>query len=956
MNVIKLLSLFTFLIISAQARAVLKVDQLVINCGETQYCQKTKIRLETLKDTYRNTTHLRQTLKVVVSMGGFRNFHWELNEKAELNTLTINFFPKNIIGSIQVKSSDPLIKEYVERNIKIKSSQWFEDDLLDEETLRLRQYLASKGYPRSEINYNTKTRDNETNIVIDIEPGIPQVLEDIKVTTNSETVRKFATQKFEELKFKNYDVQLVRTKADELELELFSYGYFLTTVTLTPKKKGDNVVLEALIAPVEQWVFDIVQPPPPAVDVKMEFGPIVRELFRRYRRPIDESTLKVGIKDSLKKNGYLNSDIKLTLSRYKNSQNDWVNHSKVEIFEGVRTRVREVHFVGSNYFNERKLKKMWEEQASELSGAGFYDEESNKNFANWLKNQYIQLGFVRASIEDPRVSYGDDPTSANLEYTVVEGSRVFVDEIKFSGLTDQETTEIAESLKTKQGNFFNPIAFAEDIKLITDTLQDLGWYNAEVYNRDADDIVNYGKDTSSVKIDIKIRKGKRITFNRHVLVGNRDTRNKVLRRKSPFNHGDPITPNKVKEYENNLNSTGLFTTVRVKPIFHKGDTPLTDLAVEVVERDFGLIEIAPGFRTDIGMKLSGTVSFLNLLGENISTSLTGQVNQRVNTQAFDARRASEGKSLLEYNVTAMLNVPDVSDTYVNYGIGLTVQRRRFFSFDADIRRISNTLSRDFGSKYSVSLRHQFESINQFDATENRDNGSFEIGAITPSFTADYRNTRINPTAGAWFNISNEIANPLLLSQQKKDLTINFYKLISRNRFYIPIPRGTIAVSMVGGVEENLAKKLQTDSAGNPVIDPQSGQKQTEGYIPNIKIFRLTGLDIVRGFSDREINRLPNGKDIGDDRVQDKAYMANFKLEPRYFINDSLMAGVFFDAGRVYKDSVNLSDLRQSVGVTFKVVTPVGTLDFDYGFKLLRKRDADGNLEAPGRFHVSIGFF
>ena len=40
----------------------------------------------------------------------------------------------------------------------------------------------------------------------------------------------------------------------------------------------------------------------------------------------------------------------------------------------------------------------------------------------------------------------------------------------------------------------------------------------------------------------------------------------------------------------------------------------------------------------------------------------------------------------------------------------------------------------------------------------------------------------------------------------------------------------------------------------------------------------------------------------------------------------------------------------------EILTPVGTLDFDYGFKLLRKRDANGTLEDPGRFHVSIGFF
>lgn len=498
--------------------------------------------------------------------------------------------------------------------------------------------------------------------------------------------------------------------------------------------------------------------------------------------------------------------------------------------------------------------------------------------------------------------------------------------------------------------------FTLDVKKIADDLQGKGWYQAEVTNRDADNIVTYGKDRSSVRLLISIRKGKFLSFNRLVIVGNRDTRNNVIRRKSPFSRGEPITPSQVRDFENALSSTGLFTSVKVRPIIHKGDTPLTDVVVEVVERDYGLIEIAPGYRTDIGIKLSGTISYLNIFGENISTSLTGQVNQRLDYAAFDDRRRKEGKSLMEYNLTSQFNVPDVEETAIDYGLTLSLQRRRFFSFDADISRLANTISRDFGSRFSISLRHQYESIKQFDATEERDNGSFKIGALTPSFTADFRNTRINPTAGAWFNISNEFANPLFLSQKQDDLTINFYKLISRNRFYIPIPRGTIAISAVGGLQENLANRYRRDSNGDPVLDPETGQRLTEGYIPNIKVFRLTGLDIVRGFSDEEINRLPNGNDIGDDPVQNKAYMANLKVEPRYFINDSLMAGVFYDAGRVYVDTVDISDLRQSVGVTFKVVTPVGTLDFDYGIKLLRKKDQDGNLEAPGRFHVSIGFF
>lgn len=954
MKVIRILICFLSLIFGQKTWAVLVVNEVVVNCGLSTICTTQKKRFTNLKETFRNITHLRQTLKIVVSSGGVRDLDWSLQDTIAGKTLTINFDPKYNLGSIKVLSNDPKIQDYVERNIKLQQGSWFEQDALTDEIFRLKQYLATKGYPKAEIKTEVKIEDLEQKLILDVIPGRPQILKSIQVKTESSVVRTFAEKKLEELIGKNFDVQEARLKTDELETELFTYGYYLATIALTPKKSGDDVVVEAIIGPVDQWVFDLVVPPAPHKDVKIEFGNIVRSLFKRYRRAVDEGSLKVGISEYLREQGYLSPEIKLNLKRYQTHKGDWVNSARVEILAGERTRIREVSFPGAQYWPEVKIKKFWEEQASEQLQTGFYDEASQNAFSEWLRGQYIRLGFVRAEITNPRASFKNKGRDADLEYAIKEGARVYVEEINFSGVDENEAADLLEQIETKQGSPFNPFQFTEDVRKITDYLHERGWYQADVINRDSEEIVNYGTDRTSVKLNVKIRKGKYITFNRLVIVGNKVTKGSVIHRKSPFSRGKPVTPNQVKDFENVLSSLGIFSSVKVRPVFHKGSTALSDVVVEVTERDYGLIEIAPGYRTDIGLKLSGTISWLNLFGENISSSLTGQVNQRLDNQAFDQRRRDENKKLLEYNISSQFNVPDLEETSIDYGLALSFQRRRFFSFDADIRRLSNTISRDLGSRFSVSLRHQFESINQFDATEKRDNGSFEIGALTPSFTADFRNTRINPTAGAWFNISNEFANPYFLSQKQDDLTINFYKLISRNRFYIPIPRGTIAISMVGGIQENLAKELQRDNDGQPIM--QDGVKLTEGYIPNIKLFRLTGTDIVRGYSDEEINRLANGEDVGESRVQNKAYMANLKLEPRYFISDSLMAGIFFDAGRIYVDTVDIGELRQSVGVTFKVVTPVGTLDFDYGIKLLRKRDLNGNLEAPGRFHVSIGFF
>jgi outer membrane protein insertion porin family len=374
----------------------------------------------------------------------------------------------------------------------------------------------------------------------------------------------------------------------------------------------------------------------------------------------------------------------------------------------------------------------------------------------------------------------------------------------------------------------------------------------------------------------------------------------------------------------------------------------TDLIVKVTERDYGLVEFAPGFRTDLGAKLTATASYLNIGGMNRAITLRSQVNQRLNYQTFDPRRRKQRRQLVEHNETLTYTQGDIFNTQINSSTGLSYQYKRFYSFDAEIFRVNNTFTRDISTRLSSSVRYQYEAITQSDATELRDNGSFKIGAITPSLTYDLRNSQVNPLKGAFFNLSCEFANPYFLSQKESDLTINYYKLVSRNRFYIPYKFGTVAISMVAGLQENLANEKIT----------VNGVEQTAGYIPNIKVFRLTGMDIVRGFNDEEINRVPgeDKSDVSQVKVEQKAYLANLKFEPRYFINDTLMAGVFYDAGRVFVNQVNMGQLRDSVGVTFKILTPVGTLDFDYGIKLLRERNKDGSLEDPGRFHVSIGFF
>ena len=146
-----------------------------------------------------------------------------------------------------------------------------------------------------------------------------------------------------------------------------------------------------------------------------------------------------------------------------------------------------------------------------------------------------------------------------------------------------------------------------------------------------------------------------------------------------------------------------------------------------------------------------------------------------------------------------------------------------------------------------------------------------------------------------------------------------------------------------------------DRSGQPIYN-EDGTLRTVGYIPSIKVFRLDGFEGLRGFNGIEANRLENGLDINEVRVQDSAFFANTKFESRYYFNDSIIMALFYDAGSLYINSFKPFSMRSSVGTSFKLLTPVGTLDFDYGVKLRRKRLADGSRESIGRFHLSIGYF
>jgi outer membrane protein insertion porin family len=75
-------------------------------------------------------------------------------------------------------------------------------------------------------------------------------------------------------------------------------------------------------------------------------------------------------------------------------------------------------------------------------------------------------------------------------------------------------------------------------------------------------------------------------------------------------------------------------------------------------------------------------------------------------------------------------------------------------------------------------------------------------------------------------------------------------------------------------------------------------------------------------------------------------------ELRYDLTRSFQLASFLDMGNVYPEvgDLSLRDMRESVGLGLRYLTPIGPIRLDYGYKLDRRPG-----ESAGRFHLTIGY-
>tara|TARA_Y100001954_G_scaffold238438_1_gene306019 strand:+ start:1698 stop:4589 length:2892 start_codon:yes stop_codon:yes gene_type:complete len=936
------------------------IEKVNVFCQVENTCQSFKVKIEKLLLNKVEVKNLKRMFRTWLMNEDIESFYYEVFEFKNKNVINVHLKSKRKIGKISV--SPPSMVDFeksIFKTIPFKKSSFFSKKLLVDSVSQILNIFVEKGYRGTKVEPTIKRNKNTVDLDFKIILGKEIEISKINIEINdkeknilNKSFKKWIGKRWDSIKFKIF--------LEKITKDFFSKGFYNFSISI--KKIYYNydqskvfITLKGHLGGKRVFYFQGNK----YLNRSQILGSI-EQIVSKSRKEIGLSALKKVISNLYEESGIYNSDITISLRKGKTKEGLSVNSFFCYINEGKKVKLDNIKFSGSKDLKQNVISDLFFKNGTPLIKGNFLDKKYLQSFIDILKEDYYRRGRLFVSVSSPLLIFNRRNNTVSVSYNIREGNQIILKKFNINKITNKLNKIIFKEISNKVGKPINIVEIKNDLSKILKIIKGEGYFFAKIKNLNLKNLVTYQKNYQEATINLSIDLGKKTVFDRVLITGNRKTKKEVILREINLEKGGLVTPILIKSIKENLSSLGIFSAVTVTPfeigkINKDGSIPV-DLVISVKEEDSIQLTLAPGYRTDIGVKLSSELKFSNFQGMNRSLIMKAQTNQRLDFNNLDSRRFKEEKRLLEFSLKASFFEPYFLNTPLEFEGVMVASRKRQRGFDADFLKTSLQVNKVLSSKLSYSLKYQLEAIKQFDATLLKDQGNVTIGSLTPSISYDFRKTKINTREGGIFGLSLEYASPTFFSTKTAGEEVNYIKLTSRNRYYINRGNLVYAFSASFGFQKNLATNIYFGADGKPVIDEEDGQYKLMGFIPSIKVFSLSGVDSVRGFSLNEINRLESGKNIGEVILRDRAYFSNVKFEPRYYFNDRFAASLFVDGGRLYVGKFNFFAMRFGVGLGAKLLTPVGSLDFDYGFKLNRKDLSDGQREELGRFHLSIGFF
>lgn len=572
-----------------------------------------------------------------------------------------------------------------------------------------------------------------------------------------------------------------------------------------------------------------------------------------------------------------------------------------EIDEGPEAKINKINFFGNTHYSSSDLQEEIMSKESRwyriFSSAESYDAEKMNYDKELLRRFYTTHGYADFQVVSAIAELAPNKKSFILNFTLEEGPRYKISDVKIhSVIKEIKTEDLLDIVTFEKSDWYNSSHIESSVSALTDELGKKGFVFVSVEPE-----LKRNAENNELEVIFNINEGERTFVNRINITGNTRTLDEVIRREFRLDEGDAFNVAKIRDSRRNIENLNYFSKVDINPV--PVDASKADINVEVEEKSTGYFNVGVGYSTVNGALVQAGVTENNFQGKGQRLSLDASVSER----AKDYSLSFTEPYFLDRRLSAGIDVFYNDESYQDessYDSSSTGGRLRFgWNYTDNLyQTVRYTLSRD-----------EIKDVKNFASYYiKKEEGKSTDSVIGQTLVYDKRDNAFRTKDGYFLSFGNDVSG---LGGDEKYLKfdIKAYKFMTFSDYWtLKIFANGGYVTSYGDEDVRLSKRYYLGGT-------------------TLRGFEYSGI----GARDMQTNDSLGGNWV--------VYGGTELMFPLGLDELGIRGRTFFDIGVIGKpDDINpkfveySSKPRASVGFGFEWYSPMGKIDIDFGFPVLKE--------------------
>ena len=350
-----------------------------------------------------------------------------------------------------------------------------------------------------------------------------------------------------------------------------------------------------------------------------------KELRMKARSSYDESVIGADVQRMLtiyQRNGFFGTKIEPKKIDLGDNRVNVV----YEITEGHPTYITDIDFQGNKKFSDRTLRGeiLSREHAwwRFMTQFDVFDEDRILYDQQMLRQFYMRNGYVDIQVTDANGVFTPDRQYYSVVFTIDEGEKYNFGKITIDNpFPDVPDDELYDVIAFDTGDVYNIDLVDETISNLSGAVADHGYAFINV-----EPVPTKNDEGRTIDMNFKIEKTNRIYLNNINILGNVRTFDSVIEQLIPMRSGDPFSLQTIEQGRQNLMRTRYFKDVKMVPN-RIADANMINLDIQVEEQPTGELSGGFGWSNINGFMVDAGITENNFMGRGQVVQLRGSIAQ-----------------------------------------------------------------------------------------------------------------------------------------------------------------------------------------------------------------------------------------------------------------------------------------------------------------------------------------